>query len=412
MVYTFQVEIVHILLTEVPMPWQESTTMSLRLAFVQQASAPDANLRALCAQFGISRPTGYKWLERYRDGGVAALADHSRRPQSAPGQTAAEVEARVLALRAAHPAWGARKLRARLHTLEPETAVPAASTITAILRRHGQLAPTLPGGRMQRDWQRFAYPGPNDLWQSDFLGRFALRDAHGGVVGACYALTVLDDASRFALAIRALADERLTSVQAAWAALFRTYGLPRRLLCDNGSPWGSAGGPTRWTRLTVWLVRLGIQVSHGRPYHPQTQGKDERFHRSLRAEALAPSAGPPLATLAQAQARLEAWRHVYNHERPHEALGLAVPASRYHPSPRPFPEVLPEVAYDASFQVRHVQREGTISWQGGEYRVGGAFAGQRVGVRPSDVDGCFAVYFAEHAIASLDIRSHTSYPLP
>lgn len=393
------------------MPWQESTTMSLRLAFVQQASQPDANLSALCAHFGISRPTGYKWLTRYQQGGLTALDDQSRRPHTAPTQTATAVEARVLGLRTQQPTWGARKLRARLQALAPDEPVPAASTITSILRRHGQLAPTLPGGRPQRAWQRFEHPGPNDLWQSDFLGPFALRDACGGVVGRCAPLTVLDDYSRFALAVHALADEQHASVQAVWTALFRTYGLPRRLLCDNGPPWGSAGGPTRWTRLTVWLLLLGVQVSHGRPYHPQTQGKDERFHRSLRQETLG-ATQPPLADVAQAQARFDAWRHVYNHERPHEALGLAVPASRYVPSPRAFPETVPPLAYDAAFQVRRVQREGWISWQGHEYHIGGAFAGQPVGVRPSDVDGCFAVYFADHAIASLDSRTHTSYPLP
>lgn len=397
------------------MPWQESTTMSLRLAFVQQASQPDTTLSALCAQFGISRPTGYKWLARYHEGGLAALADQPRRPHTSPTQTTSALEERVLAVRRQHPCWGARKLRARLQALDPGASLPAASTITTILRRHGQLAPTLPGGRTQRAWQRFEHPGPNELWQSDFLGHFALRDGLGGgggaEVGRCYPLTVLDDYSRFALDVRALADEQLTSVQAVWTALFRTYGLPRRLLCDNGSPWGSAGGPTRWTRLSVWLVLLGVRVSHGRPYHPQTQGKDERFHRSLRLETLG-ATQPPLADLEQAQARFDAWRHVYNHERPHEALGLAVPASRYAPSPRPFPETLPPLEYDGAFQVRRVQREGTISWLGREYHVGGAFAGQPVGVRPSDEDGCFAVYFADHAIASLDSRTQTSYPVP
>jgi transposase InsO family protein len=384
------------------MPWQESTTMSLRLAFVQQASLPDANLSALCTQFGISRPTGYKWLARYRAGGLAALADRSRRPQTQPRQTAAAVEQRVLDLRAQHPQWGGRKLRARLHALEPTQPVPAASTVTAILRRHDQLDPAHAG--KARAFQRFEQPAPNDLWQVDFKGWLSLTAAGG----QCHPLTVLDDHSRFALGVIACADEQTATVQAALTALFRTYGLPWRLLCDNGSPWGSAGAPTRWTLLSVWLLRLGVVVGHGRPYHPQTQGKDERFHRSLTAEALT----APLRDLAQAQAVFDAWRQIYNHERPHEALQLAVPASRYVPSARPFPETLPPLQYDAVFAVRKVQQEGWISWGGHEYRVGKAFVGQSVGICPTDQDGCYAVYFADHPIASLDTRTRQAYPVP
>lgn len=374
------------------MPWQESTTMSLRLVFVQQASAPDANLSALCAQFGISRPTGYKWLTRYQQGGLAALTDQSRRPQTQPTRTAVAAEQRVLALREQHPAWGARKLRARLATRDPDEPVPTASTITAILRRHGQLAAPRPPAAHRR----FEHPAPNDLWQCDFKGHLPLLAS----TDRCHPLTVLDDHARFALGIIACANEQTTTVQAALTTLFRTYGLPWRLLCDNGSPWGSAGSPTPWTVLTVWLLRLGVAVSHGRPYHPQTQGKDERFHRSLTAEALT----QPLRDLSHAQSVLSAWRQVYNHERPHEALQMAVPASRYVPSPRPFPETLPPLEYDATFTVRKVQQEGVIHWQGHEYTVGKAFVGQPVGVRPTDEDGCYAVYFADHYIAALDVR--------
>ncbi len=246
----------------------------------------------------------------------------------------------------------------------------------------------------------------------DFKGHFPLSVPSGA---RCHPLTVLDDHSRFALCLLACAQEQHATVQAALTTLFRTYGLPMRLLCDHGAPWGSAGGPTPWTRLSVWLARLGITVRHGRPRHPQTQGKDERFHRTLRAEALAPFLSPssaqPLRDLAHAQTVFDAWRHVYNQERPHEALGLTVPARHYVPSPRPFPETLPPLEYDVSWPVRHVQQEGWISWQGHPYHVGGAFVGQPVALAPTDVEGMVAVYFADHWIASLDSRSHCAYPV-
>ncbi|WIG58894.1 MAG: ISxac4 transposase [Ktedonobacterales bacterium] len=380
--------------------------MSLRLAFVAQASQPDVNLSALCAQFGISRPTGYKWVARAQQAGSAGLAERSRRPTTSPTRTAAALEQRVLALRAQHPAWGGRKLRARLQVLAPDQPVPAASTITAILQRHGLLAPADRAPHRRPPPQRFTYAAPNELWQMDFQGHLPLT-AHPGGGQRCHPLTVLDDHSRFAVGVLACANEQHATVQAALTTLFRTYGLPRRILCDHGAPWGSAGGPTPWTRLSVWLVRLGVTVRHGRPRHPQTQGKDERFHRTLRAEALA----QPLHDLTHAQAVFDTWRQVYNTERPHEALGLTVPARHYTPSPRPFPETLPPVEYAASATVRKVQQEGWISWQGQAYHVGGAFVGQPIALAPTDVDGMLAVYFADHWIASLDTRSHGVYPV-
>ena len=388
------------------MPWQESSAMSLRLAFVQQASAPDANLSALCAQFGISRPTGYKWLARFQEEGVAGLTERSRRPRQSPAHTALPVEQRIVELRRQHPVWGGRKLRARLQTLDPQIPWPSASTMTAVVQRHGLQAEGSAAPSADRPVQRFTHPAPNDLWQMDFKGHLPVASRSG----RCHPLTVLDDHSRFALSLLACPNEQHATVHAALTILFRTYGLPRRLLCDNGAPWGSAGGPTPWTRLSVWLARLGISVRHGRPRHPQTQGKEERFHRTLRAEALAQSP-QPLRDLAHAQAVFDTWRHSYNHERPHEALGLTVPARHYAPSPRPFPETLPPLEYDASWPVRKVQQEGWISWLGHPYHVGKAFVGQPVGLCPSQEEGLLTVYFAAHAIASLDIRSQCGYPL-
>jgi transposase InsO family protein len=373
------------------MPWKEVSTVSLRLEFVTLAQHEAVPFRELCRRFGISAKTGYKWLRRFRCGGPAALEDQARRPHHSPGRTGAATERAVLDLRARHPAWGGRKLRARLQALG-QAEVPAASTITAILRRHGLL-----GGRagQPRDFVRFEHAAPNDLWQMDFKGHFALADGR-----RCHPLTVLDDHARFALGLRACADEQGATVQRELTALFRLYGLPRRMLMDNGSPWGD-DPDNPYTPLTVWLLRLGVGVAHGRPYHPQTQGKDERFHRTLKAEVLT---GGPLADLVVAQGRFDAWRGVYNGERPHEALGLQVPASRYRPSPRPFPEVLPPIAYGPGDVVRRVQEGGWFSYRGRDYRVAVAFRGYPIALRADGHGGQLQVWFCHAHLGTINLE--------
>lgn len=379
------------------MPWNEVSTMSLRHEFVTLAAAPDANVRQLCRRFGISPKTAYKWIARFRTGGTGALADKSRRPHHSPDATAPEVEDAILRLRDLHPAWGARKLRRRLldaGQLSPDD-LPAASTVTAILRRHNRLATRTPE---PRDWQRFEHPAPNRLWQMDFKGHFPTDS------GRCHPLTILDDHSRYALALVACADERLATVRRHLEAVFGRYGLPERILCDNGPPWGNAMADPH-TELTVWLLRLGVAVSHGRPCHPQTQGKGERFHRTLKVELIQAQQFRDLATC---QHRFDAWRAVYNHQRPHEALGLAVPASRYQVSVRPLPVELPALEYLASDAVRLVSQDGDISFRHRRCRVGKAFRGQRVGVRATGCSAVWDVFFGVHRIAGLDFRGHTS----
>jgi transposase InsO family protein len=372
------------------MPWNEVSTVSLRLEFVTLAAAEGANVRELCRRYGVSPETGYKWIARHREGGAAALANRPRRPVRSPDRTAEPVEAAVLGLRDDHPAWGGRKLRARL-IATGHADVPAASTITAVLRRHGRLAPATAAAA----FVRFEHDAPNQLWQMDFKGHFATA------AGRCHPLTVLDDHSRFALGLVACGDEQDATVRGHLTALFRRYGLPDRILCDNGPPWGTAGAAARHTALTVWLLRLGVGVPHGRPYHPQTQGKDERFHRTLNAEVIQ---GITFADLKACQCRFDPWREMYNHERPHEALGLAVPASRYRPSARPFPEALPVWEYGPTDAVRKVACDGTIRFKGRPIDLGKAFRGEHVAVRPTVEDGLFGIYFGVHQVAQADLR--------
>lgn len=378
------------------MPWQEQTVMSQRLEFVELASQPGANVRELCRRFQISPPTAYKWLQRYACEGVPGLRDRPRRPHHTPRQTPAAIEAQVLAARDQHPTWGGRKLRAWLHQHDDAAPVPSASTITAILQRHGRIVPVDADARPAH--QRFVHAAPNDLWQIDFMGHLALGS------GRVHPLSVLDDHSRFVVGVFACANEQRLTVQHYLRRVFARYGLPWRILTDNGPPWGDTGSHS-YSKLEVWWLDLGIDVWHGRPRHPQTQGKVERLHRTLAADILQPARYPDLA---QCQAALDGWRDEYNLERPHEALHLTTPARHYHPSPRTFPDLIEPAEYRPDDEVRTVMRRGLISYRARRYRVGKAFEGYRVALRPTEEDGRIAVYFRQHQIRTIDLRAGLS----
>lgn len=373
------------------MPWQEVSTMSLRYEFVMLARREEANLAALCRRFGVSRKTGYKWLARFARDGAAGLGDRSRRPHRSPDQTPASIEAAVIELRTRHPAWGGRKLARRLVALGHQD-VPAPSTVTAILHRHQLIDPA--ESTKHKAFVRFEHAAPNDLWQMDFKGWFTLP------TGRCHPLTALDDHSRFNVLLRACANEQGVTVQSALTDVFRRYGLPARMSMDNGAPWGSDARHVL-TPLTVWLIRLGIAVSHSRPYHPQTQGKDERFHRTLDSELLKSRV---FRDLAHVQWHFDRFRDLYNLERPHDALDLHVPASRYQPSERTFPELLPPIDYGAEDAVRRVQAQGELSYRGRAFRISKALRGYPVALRPIEQDGRFAVFFCHQQVAEIDLR--------
>lgn len=375
------------------MPWKEVSIMSQRLEFVSLATAENANIRHLCRCFGISPNTAYKWLDRFQSEGAKGLEEHSRRPHHSPSRTAAELEEIVTQLRRKHPAWGGRKLAQRLLDLG-QAGVPSPSTITAILQRQQLLDPK--ESAKHQAFLRFERAAPNELWQMDFKGEFKFPQ------GRCYPLTILDDHSRFAVALQACARNTKEITQTAMIQVFRRYGLPEWITCDNGPPWGSSGR-SYYTAIGVWLLRLGIGISHSRPHHPQTQGKDERFHRTLKAEVLRYQVAD---TLSQWQLIFDQWRVVYNTERPHEALAMAVPASRYQPSQRRYPEQLPAIEYGLDDSVRKVRRYGHIKYEGREYHVGSAFYGLYVALRQTTTDGLFDVFFCQHKIGALDLTDN------
>ena len=382
------------------MPWRERSAMDERLECVRLALLPGANRSELARRFGVSRTNLYKWLHRFELEGQAGLEERSRRPLRSPFKTACAIEKEVLRLRKdSNGAWGGRTIAHVLRDEDVVSHVPSPSTITEILRRHDKLeasADAHPG-----PYQRFEREAPNELWQMDFKGHFELMR------GRCHPLTVVDDHSRFALAVDACGDEQARTVQDRLTRAFRRYGMPLAILADNGPPWASPYGGH--TILTVWLNRLGVRVHHGRPFHPQTQGKDERFHRTISAEVLN---GRSFVDLASCQAAFDRFRHRYNHRRPHQALGMATPDTRYRISPRRFPEQLPPIDYGDGAIVRKVDSDGYISFRNRPWRIGFPFKKQPVALRPGRDDGLFTVYFCVQLIGTIDLRKPAQQPHP
>jgi transposase InsO family protein len=371
------------------MPWREVSIMSERLEFVRLAMQEGNNRRELCRRFGIHPSTGYKWLSRF-DGDKAELTDRSRRPRTSPERTPDCIEAKVLSVRDAHPVWGARKI-ARCLEREGVTA-PALSTIHEILKRNNRIVPPVGGAPAS---QRFEKPAPNLLWQMDFKGWVRLDDGT-----RCHPLTIIDDHSRYVPCLKACSDQKNPTVQAHLKTTFERYGLPDALFVDNGTPWGDSSG-RHWTRLRVWLLKHGVDVIYSRPYHPQGRGKNERFHRTLNAEVFS---FKRFTDIPKVQRAFDAWREVYNFERPHEALGQNVPADRYRPSARSMPSKPPSLEYDEGEIVRTVPAtKDYVSFRGQLWKVPEAFRGERLAIRPRNRDGQFGVFFASHRIATIDL---------
>ena len=375
------------------MPWGEVTRVSLREEFVQLALQSKVNKRELCRRFGISPKTGYKWLGRYQDEGKQGLIDRSRRPHRSPARTGTAIVEEVLRLRAeSRNCWSGRKLARQLANHGGPQLAP--STINGIVWRAGLTDPVLSAAGAP--WQRFQRDVPNELWQMDFKGHFALLDGH-----RCHPLTVLDDHSRFSVLLNACSDERAVTVRTSLTEAFRRCGLPGAMLMDNGPPWGYSD-EHRWTALSLWLVRLGIKVTHGRAYHPQTQGKDERFHRTLQFELLRHI---NFTNLGHCQWEFDRFRDRYNLERPHDALSLDTPASRYRVSPIVFPETLPPIEYPDGLEVRKIQDDGRLHYRGQVFRVSKALRGFPVAVRPvAEADEQCEVLFCHQVIARIDLR--------
>lgn len=372
------------------MPWKETSAMTQRLMFLEHYQTNENTLSDLARQFGISRKTAYKWIERYKHQGLEGLLEKSKKPHTTANTTSIEIERDILSSREKFPAWGARKLKKYLEN-QGHKNLPCESTFNRILKKKGYILPEESAKREK--FIRFEHEHPNDLWQMDFKGYFKINKSR------CNPLTILDDHSRFSLCLQSCHNQTETTVKQRLINTFREYGLPIRMTMDNGSPWGSSG--RNYTKLAVWLMHLGIKVSHSRPYHPQTQGKDERFHRSLKEELLK---RVNFIDLGHAQREFDRWREIYNNERPHEGIGLKVPRERYKPSVRQYPEKLIDIEYENGEVLRKVHSQGCISFQGHDYYLGEAFQGFYVALRDGE-EGYKEVYFNKQKIEILDLKN-------
>lgn len=374
------------------MPWREVCPMEEKIRFVAAVVDGEESMTELCAQFGISRKTGYQLVRRYREGKEAGLGERSRAPHVTPWAiTEAQAEA-IVGVRRAHPSWGPRKLRAKLLERAPTQGWPAPSTIGELLRRQGLSQP--------RKRRRSASPSPsplrtavtaNDLWGIDFKGWFRSGDG-----ARCDPLTVTDAFSRYLLCAQLLARPDYGNCRSALERAFREYGLPRAIRSDNGAPFASVG-VGGLSRLSVWWVKLGIMPERIEPGQPQQNGRHERMHRTLKAEC----ASPPAATAAAQQRRLDEFRAEFNQQRPHEALGQTPPAQHYAPSPRTYPQRLDDPHYPADFELRRVRSNGEIRWQGEMVFVGEALINEVIGLMETE-DGDAEVYFGPLALGTID----------
>lgn len=373
------------------MAWRVKGVDEERLRFVMRALEEQESLSALCREFEISRPTGYLWLARYRESGrLQEMGERSRRPHRSPQQTAPEKEARVVALRQERPDWGARKLSV---LLDREGILLPVPTIHRILLRNGLVAEE---DRHRRAVRRFIREHPNELWQMDFKGMPAKR-------GGCLPLVVVDDHSRYLVGLFGLAGTQAAGVQGSLEQVFGESGLPEAMLMDHGTPWWNMQSQWGWTWLTVWLMKLGIRLIVSGYRHPQTQGKVERCNGSLEA-AMRKRGKRGEQTWQQ---WLDEFRQEYNEVRPHEALGMQVPAQHWHASERRYAAPAGSWEYASGAEVRKVRENGGVSWEGRSYFISRALIGEYVQLQP--LEDRMIVLFCRTVVREFDLQGGTSW---
>lgn len=367
------------------MPWERRTVEDQRKEFAQ-AAMQCTNFSKLCREFGIDRHTGYKWKERYA--ASQPLTDRSRRPHTSPTRTPEEVEQLVLAVRADNPGWGAKTIHAVL-TREGHKDLPCVKTVNNILNRYGCISPE--ESQKRQPYTRFEKDRCNIMWQTDFKGEFRMADSN-----YCYPLTILDDHSRFSLKIA----PRLSTanvVVPAFFEVFQEYGMPESILSDNGGQF--AGFRKGYTRFERWLMDLDILPVHGRIKHPQTQGKIERFHRTMKQELLDHT---QIADIEDAQHKFADWREKYNNVRPHEALGMKTPGEVYGPSQRRYPEKIQRCEYGGEYHVIKVNSWGYVRFDKWQVYLSETMIDQYIEFRPSPDGETFCACYRNFKIAEFD----------
>jgi len=382
------------------MPWKECSVMDERLRFVAKLLDGES-MTEVCREFGISRKTGYKIFTRYKDYGAEALSDRSRRPVRYANQLPAQIESLIVTLKRDKPHWGARKIRELLvRRLDGDFRIPAKSTIHAVLHRHGLVKPLRRPRSRATGTPLSAGIAPNDLWCADFKGEFKLGNGQ-----YCYPLTVTDHASRFLLLCEALDSTREDTAITAFEQLFLERGLPAAIRSDNGVPFASPNALFNLSKLSVWWLRLGIDIERIKPGHPQQNGRHERMHLTLKKEATRP---PGMNSLQQ-QGRFDAFVSEFNTERPHEALAMKTPGNVYVASPRPY-RGLPELTYPLHDKDVLVTACGRLCMHRKKINISYVLAGQRVGIKEVD-EGIWIVSFMHYDLGYIDLEQKTLQPL-
>jgi len=355
----------------------------------------------LCADYQISRKTGYKWVDRFETAGPPGLLDHPRRPAHSPWATDPALVETLVTLRTRHPRWGARKLLAVAARHDRDAAWPSRSTVCALLKARGLVPPRQRRNPHAHVTSALApITAANQTWTTDFKGHFRTGDG-----AYCYPLTLRDGFSRFVLRCHALGGPTYEATRPQFARAFAEFGLPDGIRSDNGGPFAGTG-LRRLSRLSVWWIRLGIRLERIALGHPEQNGSHEQFHSVLKAE----TARPPAANARAQQQRFTRFCAEYNDDRPHEALGDHVPASCYQPSPRSLPSRLPPLEYPAHWEIRRVSTIGQVSWGAHALFLSGALAGEDVAFEEVD-DGLWTVHFATLALGRYDVRHRRIQPI-
>jgi transposase InsO family protein len=370
--------------------WKETGVVDERVRFVEAVQRSEAPMGELCARFGVSRKTGYKWLARADAG--EALTDRSRRPHASPTQHDEKTVELVLALRREHPTWGPRKLVARLSVLHRRRELPSASTVGELLKRHGLVRKRTTRPRLSLYTSPLsAMDEPNAVWCADFKGDFRTGDRT-----RVLPLTMTDGASRYLLRCTALRRIDYGSVKPVFESAFREFGMPWVIRTDNGTPFVTTG-PAGLSKFSIWLLKLGVTAERTQPGRPTQNGRHERMHRTLGEDAMR----PPSHTLAQQQRRFDLFRHVYNEERPHEALGQQPPASVYVDSSRRYTGRLVEPMYPEHFLLRRVRETGEIKINNQRVFVSESLSRETIAIEERD-DDTYALYFGTHRLGAID----------
>lgn len=375
------------------MAWKETTTMEQKIEFITEWRSGSFAITELCREFGISRPTAYKYIKRYEREGLDGLRERARAPGNHPNKTPREIEDKIITYRQRHPRWGGEKIWKLLHKDFQEDRIPCISTVNRIIKRNGLIRVKKRFRRVKPVYPIFDPRSCNEVWSADFKGKFKM-----GNKKYCYPLTVADSYSRFVLTAKGMYGEKFKPTMVEFRRVFREFGLPRQIHTDNGKPFGAVQAIKRLTRLSVWFIEQGIEPVYSDPAHPEQNGRHERMHRELKGEATR----PPGYNLRAQQRKLNEFVNEYNYERPHKALALETPGSVHEYSPRSYREKIREWVYPEYCEVRRVTKNGALRWRSTKWvMVSTSLIDKHVGLEELG-DGIWRVYYRQKMLGYFD----------